>query len=175
MKKMVLRGLKSGLVFGLIFIFLILIGFVRVGASMLGSVLTNRTASEPVSLLLFISLLGLLAGFSLKNGVKGANWIETIAGGLSASLTGGLCAVAVVLAVGILSVNGTDFRTYLPNLGPEQVRFLLFSSTPSSAAQAYLLYFGLSCLLGTLIAKLTSEGQWLYRTFTGVQSAVSQR
>ena len=175
MKKMVLRGLKSGLVFGLIFIFLILIGFVRVGASMLGSVLTNRTASEPVSLLLFISLLGLLAGFSLKNGVKGASWIETIAGGLSASLTGGLCAVAVVLAVGILSVNGTDFRTYLPNLGPEQVRFLLFSSTPSSAAQAYLLYFGLSCLLGTLIAKLTSEGQWLYRTFTRVQSAVSQR
>jgi branched-chain amino acid transport system permease protein len=34
------------------------------------------------------------------------------------------------------------------------------------------LYFGLSCLLGTVFAKLTSEGQWLYRIFTRAQSAV---
>ena len=175
MKICLLKGLKTGVIFGVLFIFMILTGFVRVGAEMIGGFLSGGAGSsqDAVHLLLFIAVLGFLAGFSMKKIIADANWIQSITSGVGVGLAGGALSAAVILVIGLQSFGGTDFRTYLPNLGPEQVRFLLFSSTPISAAQAYMLYFFIFSLVGILFAKLLTKGQWLHSAFSKVKESVS--
>jgi len=171
MKTSLLKGLRIGVTFGIIFIFLMLTGFIRVGANMVGGFLGNLTDATdnyrlPVmNLLILIGLLGFFTGIAAHKKNSDSKWWDILAGSISAGLVGGLLAGAMVWFTGTLHMAAVDFRVYLPNLGPEEMRYLLFYSRPLAAAQAYLLYFMLFTLIGSSLALVISLDNWLQKAF----------
>lgn len=163
------NGLRSGLTFGIIFIFLMLIGFIIVGSNMVGELLGNPgklggdSQQAVVNLLIIIGLLGFFTGFSAQRKHPDANWIQVLISGLTAGLICGLLVGGVIWFAGTLHMSGVNFRTYLPNLAPGDMDFLLFYSSPLAAAQTYLLYFLLFSLVGSFLVKFGSLRNWLPR------------
>ena len=174
------KGSRSGFVFGIIFIFLMLIGFITVGANMVGGLVRNTdnlggSARLPVgNLLILIGLLGFFSGFSASRIDQSEKWHFVIIEGVSAGLVGGLLVGGVIWGTGSLHMAGVSFQTYLPNLSPADMDFLLFYSTPLAAAQTYLLYFLIFGVAGGLFTKLISSLQWLKTPLTRAKQDVSQ-
>lgn len=160
MKRTLNQGLRTGLLFGIIFIFLMLIGFVNIFTNIIGGILGNLDnlagdAGQPVgNLLLLTALIALFNGFTAQRKNPDAPWLHVLLTGLMAGLVSALMVGLFIWGIGELHMNGTDFRTYLPNLGPDQIRYLLFYSTPLAAAQTYALYFIIFSTVGALIVKL---------------------
>jgi ABC-type branched-subunit amino acid transport system permease subunit len=159
-KKAINQGFRSGLIVGAVFVFLIMIGFVFAGSKMIGDLIGNRAnhgiqERMPLNnLLIFISSTGIIAGISTGKAGGSNRWMPIILRGLSCGLSAGLSVGALVWGFGSLHFSGVDFRTYLPNLGPEGIKFLLFYSTPLAAAQTYLLYFVIFSLVGVFLTKV---------------------
>jgi ABC-type branched-subunit amino acid transport system permease subunit len=174
------KGLMSGLVFGIIFIFLMLIGFITVGTTMIGNLLGNlddlcEGARHPVSnLLVLVSLLGFFTGLSTYDKDTDANWVQTILAGLTAGLLAGLLVGSVVGGAGTLHIRGTDFRSYFPNLCPDEMRFLLFYSMPLAASSTYLIYWVIFSLLGALVAKGVTITNWWGKAISKVKESASK-
>lgn len=153
------KGARSGLVCGIIFIFLMLIGFITVGANMLGGLLGNidnigfNSRLPVINLLILIGIFGFFSGFSAVRNKLSENWRSVIFTGISAGLVGGLLVGGAIWGTGTLHMDGVRFQTYLPKLSPTDMDFLLFYSTPLSAAQTYLLYFLIFGVSGALFSK----------------------
>jgi len=160
------KGARTGLVSGIIFIFLMMIGFITVGTTMIGGFLGNLSGLErdsrlPVSnLLILIGIFGFLTGISVREKNQDQPWLRMLVGGLSASLVGGVLIGGAMWGTGILHMQGIDFRSYLPKLRPDEMSFLLFYSTPFAAAKTYLIYFVMFCFAGALLTELFSIGNW---------------
>jgi len=174
------KGLRSGIVFGIVFIFLMLIGFINVGSNMIGDLLGNmenlgEEARLPVSnLLIFSGLFGLFTGINARKDEGDGKWWSGILGGLAGGLASGWLVWLAVWGSGSLYMQGVDFRTYLPNLGPERMRYLLFYSTPEAAANTYLTYFILFSLAGSVLAWAVSAVHGLKRGLTRAKESVTQ-
>ena len=159
MKRALNHGLRTGLLFGIIFIFLILIGFVVTATNIIGGILGNldnvaSQARQPVgNLLLFTALVALLNGLAAQRKNPDAPWLQVLLCGFMAGLVSAVFVGVFIWGIGELHMSGTDFRTYLPNLGPDQIRYQLFYSTPLAAAQTYGIYFLIFSLVGALLAK----------------------
>ncbi len=173
------RGLVSGFTFGIVFIFLTLIGFLSVGTSMVCDLVgsTGDLGSGkllPISdLLIFIGLFGLIVGFTAWKKDTEANWTQTLFVGLAAGLLGGLLTGCAIFGLGTLHTQGVDFRTYLPNLCPEEIRFLLFDCKPLAASATYLISWIVFSLAGALISKVISTGKWFSRAFSNIKKGVN--
>jgi ABC-type branched-subunit amino acid transport system permease subunit len=161
------RGLRVGFVTGFIYIFLMVIGFIAVGATMIGNLLGTLsdagadTRLPVVNLLVLICVFGFVTGSNIVEKKKDSTWLETLIGSVSSGLIGGVFIAGVVWGIGSLHMQGIDFRTYLPKLGPDEMPYLLFYSTPFAAARAYLMYFVISNLIGSVMIKSLSTGNWL--------------
>ncbi len=180
MIRSVKKGIQTGLVFGTVFVFLMLIGFVAVGASMIGDILGDSSSSgkdtrlSVVNLLILICLSGFLAGLSIREKGQEQNWLEISAGGLAAGLIGGLLIGGAVWGAGALHMQGVDFRTYLPSMSSNEISFLLFYSTPLAAARAYLIYFVMFCFVGALLTELFSIGNWSGKLFESARQGIEE-
>ncbi len=169
------KGLKSGLVFGIVFIFLMLIGFVTVGTTMIGELFGTLDGQSdagrlPVSnLLILMSLFGFFTGLNTRDKDNEANWRQVMFTGLIAGLLGGILVGGFVWGVGELHMQGVDFRTYLPNMSSDEISYLLFYSRPHSAAQTYLIYWVLFSFAGALVAKALSIGSWAEKVIIGIK------
>jgi len=184
MKRAIRQGLRSGITFGIIYIFLLLIGFIVVGSTMIGNLLGNFEnlavdARLPVeNLLIITSLLSLVNGFTAQKKNCDALWRQVFLCGFIAGL---VCAVMVsilILTGGNLHMNGTDFRTYLPNLGPDQIKFLLFYTTPQIAVQTYTFYIVIFSLVGAVLSQLgglISKRGSIQKVFSGIKDGVLDR
>jgi branched-chain amino acid transport system permease protein len=174
------KGLVSGLVFGIVIIFLMLIGFITVGTTMIGDLLGNLDnlsgeARIPVSnLLIFVGLLGFFTGLSTYDKETDPNWAQTIIAGFASGLLAGLLVGGAVWGAGTLHMQGVDFRKYLPNLCPEEMCFLMFYSTPLAAARTYLIYWIIFSVFGAFTAKVVTIGNWSAKTFTKVKENFNQ-
>jgi ABC-type branched-subunit amino acid transport system permease subunit len=172
------NGLRLGLIFGFIFTFLILIGFIHVGTTIIGNMLgnidslTEDTQLPVVNLLIFIALMGLLAGAAAQKNVLKLNWLGILLTGLTTGLFAGLMAGTAIYFIGLFHMEGVDFRTYLPNLSPKQTSYLLFYSTPPAAALTYLMYFAFSGLAGALLARSLSSLSGLKKILSDTQDKV---
>ncbi len=172
MKLILKNGFRAGITFGIVFIFLLLIGFINVGSTMIGDLLGNTVRGQtPVNdLLVMLALLGLFTGISARSGCAACKWWMALLGGLTAGLVSGLLAWLAIWVSGTLSTGGADLQTYLPNLGPEEMAFLRFYSTPSSAANTYLLYLTLFSLAGAGLSWALSFKNWVSRGWESVKS-----
>ncbi len=161
------RGIRIGFVIGLIFFFLMVIGFITVGTTMIGNFLgtldnIGTDVRLPViNLLVLICIFGVITGINVDGKNKDQNWLEIMVGGLSAGLIGGIIIAGAIWGIGSLHMQGVDFRTYLPKLTPDELPYLLFYSTPFLAATTYLMYFAILTVATALLKKTFSIGNWM--------------
>ncbi len=180
MGRIIKDGLRTGLITGIIFTFLILIGFTTVVTNIIGDILGNMEmlgddARLPVeNLLIFIGFMGFIAGLTVIKKGSGFSWLGTSLRGLTAGLLAGFIVGAVIYLIGILDMEGVDFRTYLPNLGSTHIRYLLFYSIPLAASQTYSLYFTLCSLAGALVRKTISSLTGFKNKLENFQSQVGK-
>jgi branched-chain amino acid transport system permease protein len=163
------RGLRLGLIFGIVFIFFMLIGFTTVATSIIGKLVGNVDAQSssgqlPVSnLIIFTVIMGFLTGISAHKKDLKPNWIHVLLAGLFSGLVTGLMVGGFAWLIGGLDAQGVDFRTYLPNLGVREIQYLIFNVPPQAAALRYILYFVLSSVVGALLIKVLSPGSTVNR------------
>ncbi len=162
MKTQVRDSLQAGLVYGLITLFLFLIGFTGTAADLIGK-LTNLPASARIAnLMIFMGLMGILAGWSGAKRVKGdvdawgsALWRSTLAG-----LVQGLMVAALAYIVGSLNAAGVKMSMYLPQVLPEAVHQFLYGLGPLQGALFHLVLMTLSGTLGGALARGLGRGAW---------------
>ncbi len=179
MKTALKKGLSSGVIFGIVFIFLMLIGFINVGTTMVGDLLGNTKGLAtgdrmPVNnLLLVLAILGLLAGINARSRQGESKWWVSLLGGLAAGLVSGILAWVGIWLTGTLSVQGVNLQTYLPNMDPEELNYLRFYSTPIAAANTYLIYFTMFSLVGSALVWLFSVKGWFAKCLEACKHGVS--
>ena len=158
------RGLRIGLICSVIFIFLMMVGFITVGTGMIGDILGNLpksredTSQSVINLLIVICIFGFITGTNVRTKGCTLTWLEAFIGGLTGGLVGGVMIGVIIWVAGTLHLQEVDFRTYLPKLGPDEMPLLLLYSTPFTAARTYLIYFTLSSAAGALLTGLASIG-----------------
>src|SRR5512147_3111563 len=130
MKTNLSESLKAGLVYGIVTIFLFLIGFTGTAAEIIGKLLhlgglavAVRLAPAMLNLMIFLALMGILAGSAGAGKLKGKEhvWGALL---LRSSLSGlvlGVMLAGVVYLVGSLNANGVRMSGYLPQLLPDAI------------------------------------------------------
>lgn len=171
------KALRTGLIFAVVVLFLILVGFPVAGSALLarflGKAPEGGTLPAVTFLMLFWGLIGFWSGSTaarpaLKEQKKSA-WLN----GLVAGSLMGLLVGLFTLGIGLAYANGVDFRSYLDALSKDNVNFFLFNLAAVPASAIYVGLFSLSGLLGAVIAQLWhfgSVGAWLGRTWTAVRN-----
>ncbi|MGC1374888.1 MAG: hypothetical protein WA821_01610 [Anaerolineales bacterium] len=169
MNKPIRTGLQTGLIFGIILTFLVLIGFTETAATLLGNTLHDTTIQpgfglsvKMVNLLLFLGLMGIWAG--ARGGHKAAGesktLTESIVGGSFAGLLNGLIVGALAWLVGTGNQAGIRMSEYLSQLLPDAIKLFLLGKSPLEAA---IWHFGLLLLTGAaggLIGFYVSQPGW---------------
>lgn len=188
MKNQIQRALKAGLVFGIVTIFLFLIGFPSTAADLLASLFRNKTAG-PVfglpplmfNLLVFLGLIGLWAGANGSHADKEQAddpWVSALIGGLIAGLVHGLLVGGLALLIGTLDADGVKISAYLSALLPAAIKLFLLETPPMQAAVIYFILMTLAGLLGGLLSRGIPRGAWQTRgkaAWSGLQEKISRQ
>jgi ABC-type branched-subunit amino acid transport system permease subunit len=152
-------GLRAGLVFGVIILFLSLIGFNSTMVLLLGSVLgnvsnlTRITGGAIVNYLIILVLLGIWMGSqAVKHASSSAPIRESVLSGLFSGVAAGLMCAVYGSVIGAVQAQGADLRAYLAALAPEAVKLFLFGLPALAAAGIYLTVLGASGMLGSLLS-----------------------
>jgi hypothetical protein len=174
MKKQIKPSLNAGITFGIITIFLFLIGFTGTVADILADLFRNKTAApflgltpQMLNMLIFLGLVGLLAGASGSRKEKGSTadpWGTALLSGLITSLVHGLLVCGLVLLVGTLNQRGVRMSMYLAEVLPAAVKQFLLGKTPVAAGLFYLVFMLVTGFLGALMSRGISRGSWRSRS-----------
>src|SRR3989304_10629714 len=122
MKARLQNNLRLGIVFGIVMIFLILIGFKLVAANLIGSFFKTGDA-DVLNMLLFLGLVGLWLG---ANAAKQDNyWLIAAINGAIAGAACGLIVAGKIFFLGSLFEAGVTLSTYLAQLVPSKMHAIL--------------------------------------------------
>ena len=123
MKKQLRLALSAGVTFGIVTIFLFLIGFTGTSGDLLADLFGNKNAApflgltpQMVNMLIFLALVGLWAGSYGSRKSKGQTddpWAPALMGGLTAGLVHGILVGLLALLVGTLNLNHVPINMYL--------------------------------------------------------------
>jgi branched-chain amino acid transport system permease protein len=174
MKKQLRLALSAGVTFGIITIFLFLIGFTGTAADLLGDLLGNKNAGlfigltpQMLNMLIFLALLGLWAGAYGSRKSKGQTddpWGAALLGGLTAGLVQGLFVSCLALLVGTLNLHHVQISMYLAALLPAAIKLFLLGQSPVQGALIHLALFTLAGLAGGLVSRGIGRGSWRVRS-----------
>jgi ABC-type branched-subunit amino acid transport system permease subunit len=181
MKKQLSLALNAGIVFGIITIFLFLIGFMSTAADLLGDLLRNKTAApfagltpKILDMLIFLGLLGLFAGSYGSRKSKGQAddpWGAALVGGLTAGLIHGLLVGGLALLVGTLNLRGVQINKYLAEVLPAAIKLFLAGGSPIQGAMLHFVLLALTGLLGGLLSRGVWRGSWRVRSGANLKNA----
>jgi branched-chain amino acid transport system permease protein len=168
MKNMIRNSLRTGIVFGIITVFLFLVGFTGTAANIIGGLLKNESAgpvfgwtSPMLNTVIFVGLVGLWAGASgasKEHDVPGdPAWAAAFGGGI-AGLAHGLLVGLVGWLVGSLNEQGVMMNKYLAELLPAAVRQTMLGFPPLGAGAFYLLFLSAAGVLGGLANRTLGRG-----------------
>jgi len=163
------NSLTTGIVFGVVTIFLFLIGFTRIAADLIGKVIhldsivagLGLTASM-LNLMIFLGLMGVLAGANAGNKVEGTV-VSRRSVLLQATLAGfisGIMLAGVVYPVGMLDATGVKMSFYLPQLLPHAILQILYGQSPRQAAVFHCIFMAVMGMLGGLFVIGVERGPW---------------
>jgi ABC-type branched-subunit amino acid transport system permease subunit len=186
MARRVGNGISAGITFGIVTVFLVLIGFTGTISDILGALFNNKHGGPlvgltpaMVDLLVFLTLIGLWAG--ALGGKKAASerrsrgpvlFSAGVAGAVVGLIVGGFA-----LLVGSLSQSGVRLVVYFAQLLPDAVRLFLMGMAPLPAAGFYLAFFTVFGALGGLIRSWLMQGtarKQLAGSFTAVSRSVRE-
>lgn len=158
------NGLRAGTTFGIVSVFLILVGFTVAGAGLLNGLLggSSREATT-TSLALFTALLGLWAGATGARPGNGDRWGSALLGGVVAGAFAGLITGLTVFVFAAIQSSGprVDMRSYLAALSPQVMHALSFAQpVPILAGLIHLGLLTVSGLLGGAVARGLLRGEW---------------
>jgi ABC-type branched-subunit amino acid transport system permease subunit len=166
MKKSLSRGLRTGIIFGIVVIFLLLIGFLNIVAGLLFQVIKITPPPQSgltplmVDMLIFLGVLGLWAGASSARREHPDTWFRALVSGtLAGAMIGSMTAITVYI-IGTLNAAGVKLTTYLAALVPEVVDQLMLNRAPLDAALTYFVLFLITGIAGGLLARLFRQGTW---------------
>jgi ABC-type branched-subunit amino acid transport system permease subunit len=170
MKKHIKLSLNAGVTFGIITIFLFLIGFTGTVADILADLFRNKAAApflgltpQMLNMLIFLGLIGLWAGVIGSHKEKSRiddPWGSALLGGLITGLVHGLLVCGLVLLVGTLNQRGVQMSKYLAEVLPAAVKQFLLGKTPVTAGLFYLIFMLVTGFLGGLLSRGISRGGW---------------
>lgn len=154
------KGIRTGITFSVVLIFLMLIGFNTVAASMIGKIFGAK-ATDPNQIfflgILYV-LLGLWAGgTAARNKEQPFSLWKGLQAGILAGVVFGLI---VGLASGFMTglyATGVDLRQYLSAISPVMVKFYNFNQPPISGAVITFGILALSSIIGSLIEYFLSH------------------
>ena len=158
MKKQLRLAMNAGVTFGIVTIFLFLIGFTGTSGALLADLFGNKNANPflgltPIMLnmLIFLALIGLWAGASGSRKSKGQEedpWASALLGGLIAGLVHGILVGLMALLVGTLNLHHVPMNMYLAALLPAAIKQFLLALSPNQGALFYFALFTLTGFLG---------------------------
>ena len=143
------KGSRSGFIFGIVLIFLMLFGLTTLLSEILGGLLnlgSNARAGNTGGLMLFFALLSLWAGYQAAAENK-TEWKPSLISGASVGLVIGVITSIFILIIGILDAADVEMRQYLVELNRPNVQFLLYGR---SLTTGVLITFGIFLVFGVL-------------------------
>ena len=157
MKSLLRKSLASGAVFGVVHIFLVLIGF----NTLVGTLLTRLAGFKfsgdippTPALVVYTALLAILGGWSAARQIKPDSLAKSLAAGTAAGLVTGLFAFLLSSGLGWLLTNRVDFRQYLAYLSFDFIRATLYQLAPLPGALSALALFFAGGAFGGLLRGL---------------------
>lgn len=180
MRKQLLHALSSGLIFGIITVFLLLIGFLSTISDLMGQVLKIQALepagldSQMVNMLLFLSLLGLGAGARGARRSEPDRWVVALVSGAAAGLTHALMAGGAGYLLGDLNDSGVKLTTYLASMLPQTINLFMLNRSPLDGAISQALLLLITGVLGGLLARGVGRGAWRLRLTESWQAAQDQ-
>jgi ABC-type branched-subunit amino acid transport system permease subunit len=151
------KGIRTGVILGIIVVYMLLIGFPIILSTILGNLLNAETSSavgNSTGYLTLMALIGLITGIAASGSGKSLSWGRTALSGIVAGAITGVFGSIFMFIVGQISLSGIDFRTYLAQLSPETIGLYLYDRQPIGAAVFNLGLFILSGLIGALLNSL---------------------
>ncbi len=152
------HALNAGTTFGIVTIFLFLIGFNGTVADILAELFGNKNAApfqgltpQMVNMLIFMGLIGLAAGALGSRKEKGSQtdpWGNALLGSLVSGLMHGLLVCGLAILVGTLNLRGVPMNKYLSQVLPAATIQFLLAKTPVAGGLFYLVFMTLTGILG---------------------------
>jgi len=164
-KQSLQKSAGSGLIFGIIIIFLALIGFTVVFSGLIQKVLGQSLGvGEVPSIGNFLIFLGFMA---VWNGWRAARQdshetltlAKVLVRSAVAGLVAGVLLMAYALVVGGLDARGVDMRKYLSMLSSESIKFFLFNQSPAIGGLIHVVFSTLMAMAGGLLALGSEKSQ----------------
>ncbi len=153
----------TGLVFGIIVIFLALIGFTDTASGMIQKVGGHGASvvTTTSSLLIFLGFIGVWNGWQAarQSGNETVKIKQALTNSLVAGVIAGVLVFGYALIVGKINLTGVNMRVYLSALSSESVIFFLFGQSPVSGGLLHLGYSTITALSGGLLAFGVSQSQ----------------
>jgi ribose/xylose/arabinose/galactoside ABC-type transport system permease subunit len=158
------NGLQTGVIFGIIVIFLVLIGFDETAALLIGKFLGNQgeiTSSAMIlNLVILLGLLGFWAGTSAAKPVGKDTWAGVLIAGSSAGLVCGLMVAILAFILGTLNAAQVGLREYLSELSPDAIRLFIFGLSPLMGALTHIVLFLVVAVLGSICVRGIGRSTW---------------
>jgi len=166
MKTKLRESLKAGLVYGIVTIFLFLIGFTGTAANLVGKVIHfgagGSLTPAMANLMIFLAVMGILAGYAGARAAKGQadTWSTALLRSALTGLVHGIMLASIVYLVGDLKVQGVKMTGYLPQLLPDAINQILYGMQPASAAVFHLVFMTVMGAAGGAAAHGIGRGAW---------------
>lgn len=157
MNTLLKQGLKAGIPFGIVSVFLFLIGFNSTIADIIlkfikidsNSIILGLT-SRSFAVLIFMGVVGLWAGMNSSNQAKiKTAWMIVL--GTLAGLVHGVMVSLVAFWIGSLNDSGVKINTYLSQMLPQTIKLFLLDKTTLYGAVFMLIFLTLMGALGGAI------------------------
>ncbi len=159
MTKTALRnGFRTGMIFTVIIIFLVLIDFTTTGATLIGKLFGQTVAQgglpDVSMLVVFMGLIGFFTGISAAKVLATDSYANSLLAGLAAGLISGVISGLFAYGLGSLYANGVDMRNYLAMVSPNSVKFFNFNQDPLNGSLILFALLTATSLAGALAARL---------------------
>jgi ABC-type branched-subunit amino acid transport system permease subunit len=161
------NGFRAGIIFGIVLLFLVLIGFPSTVSDIFGTMLNNET-SKPIfgltpsmfNMLIFFGLVGLWAGASGVRPVKATGKLFSLAGGIISGGLAGLMVGLLIYIIGSLDTAGIKMSTYLAQLLPDEIHLFTLQQSSVRAGMIYFIFLLVTGAIGAMLAILLGQGNW---------------
>ena len=162
------NGINTGIIFGILLVFLVLIGFTVIAAELTGDVLKLSSGPfgltpEMANLLVFLGLLGIWAGARGARKSDPDTWMAALLGGLIAGAIIGIQVGVLAYILGTLDAANVKLSTYLAQMLPASIKLFLLGKDPLQGALIYVVFFVVMGVLGAVFARGVARAAWRQR------------
>jgi branched-chain amino acid transport system permease protein len=162
--------MSAGIVFSIILLFLVLIGFHVTASQLVGDLLKLPASAKPFGLaplmiyeLIFLAILGTWAGARGAEEARRDTWANALIGGVVAGLITGIAVGLLAFLIGTLDAAKVKMSTYLAQMVPASINLFLLGKQPLQAGVFYLIFFSIAGVAGALLARGVGRGAWRRR------------